>query len=131
MEINREIRSGDKKVDEYICALEDFLTTLENKNIYRLVKAVDENAGIIADDVILLGKESDDDVLESQLKMLGSRKNKRYETFLATIKQLKDFGIANSMLNELKPTEALKAVKTEEEIVIKKSKKNIQDFVIN
>lgn len=132
MQINKKIRSGNKEVDLYIESLENFATELDANNVYKMLKAIDENAGVIADDIVKLATVADDDKLESELKLLGSKRNKRFEAFLALVKTAKDFGTVGAMIKEMRATIPVKTSETkEEEVVPTKKKSNIQDFVLN
>lgn len=128
--IDKKIRSGKANVDKYIESLENYLLSINNSSIYKLIQACDENASVIADDVMLLATELDDEVLESRLQMLGSKKNKRFESFLALMGKMKDFKVLNDILNELKPNTVSNEVVKESSVPVKK-KSNIQDFVFN
>ena len=131
MKINKEIRSIDDKVNAYIISLENYFESLEASNIMKLIKECDEASGVIADDVRLLRTENDDDKLDSELKMLGSKKNKRFEAFLSLVKTVKDLKGISDMMSEMKPKIEEKEVKTESSAdALKKKKSNIQDFVM-
>lgn len=130
MRVNKAIRSGKKEVDEYISSLEDYLTSLEANNVYKMLKSIDENAGVIADDVVLLATEADDEKLEANLRLLGSKKNKRFDAFLALVKASKDFGNVSSMLKEFRLPEVLNEVEKPIKIEgVEKKIRNIQDLV--
>lgn len=130
MKVNKAIRSGKKEVDDYISLLEDYLLSLDANNVYKMLKAIDENAGFIADDVVLLATEADDEKLESSLKLLGSKKNKRFDAFLSLVKASKDFGNVSSMLKEFRLPEVLN--EAEKPIRVEGTERkirNIQDLV--
>lgn len=132
--INKQIRSGDKKVDEYIMLLE---SRIENptSNIQKLIYACNDVAGIIADDVILLKENGNDDEIDNRLQMLGSKKNKIYDRFINLVGQIKHFKTISDLSDEMSnpTTKNKKEAATEVETEVKpvKRKANIQDFVIN
>lgn len=133
MKINKDIRSTDDKVNAYIVSLESYFESLEASNIMRLIKECDEASGVIADDVRLLRTENDDEKLDSELKMLGSKKNKRFEAFLALVKTVKDLKGISDMMNEIRLGKEEKAQlrgksKKQEEVEPVK-RVNIQDMV--
>lgn len=131
MKINKEIRSTDDKVNGYIVSLESYFESLEASNIMRLIKECDEASGVIADDVRLLRTENDDEKLDSELKMLGSKKNKRFEAFLALVKTVKDLKGISDMMNDMKPKIEEKDLEIgKQDLQVKKKKNNIQDFVM-
>jgi len=135
MKVNKEIRSGNERVDKYIVSLEDYLLTLEASNIMKLIKACDEASGVMADDVRILTTENDEEIMESKLVMLGSKKNKRFDAFLSLVKSVKDLKGISDMMNDLKPQIEANEVKKEESKqeeapTLKKKKTNIQDFVV-
>lgn len=119
MEINKEIRSKEKEVNAYIEELEAWILNLRASKFFELVMACDDASGKIADDVRVLSNSNiaDEDV-DSKLLLLGSNGNKRYERFLATIKQLKDFRLIDDLLQEMKPRIASKEVKKEGKTVV-------------
>lgn len=135
MVINKEIRSNNPQVDKYIEDLEDFVTGLKASNILKLAKACDDMAGTIADDIRKLGSDRySDDEIDGELQILGSKRNKRYETFLATLKQIKDFASVSAVINDLKPKEAIKSIasqKQENKKIVPQQSPSMQDLVIN
>lgn len=132
MQLNKKIRSGNREVDLYIESLENFVTELDANNVYRMLVEIDNNAGVIADDIRLLATIDDDERLEKELKLLGSRKNKRFEAFLALVKQVKDFGTVGAMIKEMRASTPVKSPETKEESLVQaKKKNNLQDFVLN
>lgn len=134
MVINKEIRSGNVQVDRYIEDLEDFVTDLKASNILKLAKACDDTAGIIADDIRKLGSDKySDDEIDGELQILGSKRNKRYETFLATLKQIKDFASVSAVINDLKPKEAVKSIASQKDgkKIVAQQSPSMQDLVIN
>ncbi len=89
---------------DYVNYLQDWIYQFEASNIKKLIMSIDEVSGIISDDVKLIAKSKDDDELDNQLQMLGSKKNKIYERFLSLIGQVKHFKSVGDMLNEMKPS---------------------------
>lgn len=75
---------------EYIQSLEK-IVNCDGSNIKRLLAAVDEVAGIIADDVREIAKHGTDDEIDNRLQLLGSKKNKIYERYLALLQNIKHF----------------------------------------
>lgn len=137
MELNKEIRCKDKDVNDYIDALENWITNLRANKFYELVMACDDASGKIAEDIRVLSNTSiPDEEVDGKLLMLGSSGNKRYERFLATVKQLKDFKLIDDLLQESKPKKAEKSVKTgrqPKEVVVEEivQPPRMQDFVMN
>ena len=91
--------------------------------------ACDKISGIIADDVIMLSKNQNDEEIDNKLQMLGSKKNKIYEQYLSLVKELKHFKTIDDLLADIKPkfeSGNIKEIKEE----VKARKSNIQDFVL-
>lgn len=138
MEINKNIRTGQPKVDEYISYLENHILEFDASNIKKLIMACDEVVGIVADDIILLKENSDDDEIDNKLQMMGSKKNKIYQRYREVVSDLKHFKTLSDMVAELKPKVSIKESKsttepktTEIQEVKPKVKRNIQDFALN
>lgn len=132
MQINKKIRSNQKEVDEYIGALEDYIVNFDASNIKRLIVACDEVAGVIADDIMLLKDNGDDEEIDNRFQMMGSKKNKIYQRYREIVGDLKNFKNLFDMVNDLKPKDAVGTVKEGrlkkmEDSIIKPKK--VQDFL--
>lgn len=136
MEIQQKLRSGDPKVDHYISDLEKYVMAFENNNIGKLILAVNDVAGVIADDVIMLKKNGDDDEIDNRLQMLGSKKNKIYQRYRELISDIKHFKTISDIINDLKPkttSEDKKGAVIEDKSGIEKPviKRNISDLALH
>mgnify|MGYP000004578412 CR=1 FL=1 len=75
--IDKSIRSGDKKVDDYIERLE---TMFNFSNLYRFIMAANEVAGVMADDMSKIAQGKKD-----KLKILSDDKDDKFTERLTTI----------------------------------------------
>lgn len=132
MQIEKQKRSGKKEIDDYIISLEDWIEGFNASNIKKLIDACDNMAGIIADDIVLLSTNQDDETIDSKLQMLGSKKNKIYERYLALIGQIKHFKAVHDILEEIKPKSATKQKESllEPETEQEEEHTNIQDYIL-
>lgn len=136
MEIQQKLRSGDPKVDQYISELEKYVMAFEHNNIGKLIIAVNDVAGVIADDVIMLKKNGDDEEIDNRLQMLGSKKNKIYQRYRELISDIKHFKTISDIINDLKPKstqEDKKGAVIEDKSGIEKPviKRNISDLALH
>lgn len=103
-----------KEQSDYINYLEKFNTS----NIGKLIKSIDDTAGIIADDIAIMSKSNDEDI-DSKLKMLGSGKTLIFNKYMSLVASLKNF----KNIMELKPDIQSEEDKTEE--IIKTASRNM------
>jgi hypothetical protein len=75
--IDKNIRSGDKTVDDYIERLE---TMFNFSNLYRFIMAANEVAGVMADDMSKIAQGKKD-----KLKILSDDKDDKFTERLTTI----------------------------------------------
>jgi len=134
MEINKKIRSKTKEVDDYICALEDWIENFEASNIKKLIMACNEVAGTVADDIILLKDNGNDEEIDNKLQMMGSKKSKIYAKYLDVVASIKHFKTLQDYVNELKPKTSTKEDKSSEEPTIELGEvikpRNISDLAL-
>lgn len=128
----KKIRTSQKEVNDYIQELEDYILNFDASNIKKLILAVDDVAGKIADDILLLPKLGDEED-DTKLQMLGSKKNKHFMAYKNVIADIKHFKTISDLVEELRPKHQQEAKQelTEAKIEDKKPKKNIQDFVMD
>jgi hypothetical protein len=75
--IDKNIRSGNKQVDDYIERLE---TMFNFSNLYRFIMAANEVAGVMADDMSKIAQGKKD-----KLKILSDDKDDKFTERLTTI----------------------------------------------
>lgn len=118
--IRKSIRCSDDGVNDYITALENFITNLKAENTNRLIFKLDELNGVIADDVqriidgtaydtIAMGDE--EDIQRSNLKVLNDdAKSKTFDRILALYGKLKDLketaNLVKAMIPEIEEAKA-------------------------
>lgn len=99
--IRKSIRCSDDGVNDYITALENFITDLKAENTNRLIFKLDELNGVIADDVQMIidgtayttipAGEDEEDIQLSNLKVLNDNaKSKMFDRVLALYGKIKD-----------------------------------------
>lgn len=68
MVINKKLRSGDSKIDEYIESLESEILRKNTSSIDKFIKASDKIASVLADDLSALadGRQEDCQILKSE-----------------------------------------------------------------
>lgn len=101
MEINRSVRCGDNKVDDYITLLEDYLLSFDTSNIKKLIVAADLISGQIANDLqlIALGKK------DMKLNILSAQSDdKTFDRCLKIIEKINAFKSVSDIAIEMKPT---------------------------
>ena len=100
-------------------------------NIKRMLDACNDISGVIADDILILKENGNDDEIDNRLQMLGSKKNKTYERFLSLIREIKHFKFLVDFAKELDLDQSGKEIEPipEEKPKGPKAKRNIQDFV--
>lgn len=113
--INRKIRSGDKKVDDYIEELENYLLSLEANGTNRLIMKLEEVSGTISKDLdkILAGEDGDwvdDDDGEakwvSNLTILNdSNTSKTFDRVLTLYSKIGDIRAVSEAVKALVPEE--------------------------
>lgn len=136
MEIQRSVRSGDPKVDKYIAELEQYIMAFDVNNIGRLIIAVNDVAGIIADDVVMLKKRGDDDEIDNKLQMLGSKKNKIYQRYRELISDIKHFKTISDIIDEYRSKTSSEekkgsVIEDKSETVKPVIKRNISDLALH
>lgn len=131
MEINKKIRSNKPEVDSYIEQLENHILEFDVSSIKKLIVACNEVAGIIADDIILLKENANDDEIDNKLQMMGSKKSKIYQRYREIVGDLKHFKTLHDMNEDLKPKVAVIADKSTQKIIESSppKRRNVQDFV--
>lgn len=131
MEINKKIRSNKPEVDSYIEQLENHILEFDVSSIKKLIVACNEVAGIIADDIILLKENANDDEIDNKLQMMGSKKSKIYQRYREIVGDLKHFKTLHDMNEDLKPKVAVTVDKSTQKIIESSppKRRNIQDFV--
>lgn len=132
MEINKKIRTGKPEVDSYIEQLENHILEFDVSSIKKLIVACNEVAGIIADDIILLKENTDDDEIDNKLQMMGSKKSKIYQRYREIVGDLKHFKTLHDMNEDLKPKVATIGGNKMSSKQDEPSKpKRIQDFIMD
>lgn len=126
-EIDKEIRSGDPRVDEYIAQMEDYIQSFDTSHIKRLLVASDIVASQLANDMVMLAtgthRSPSTDAMGlpcsvSNLNILSDDKDdKTLERLLNIVGKIKDFKVISDMVKAMKPEEKVKA--EEENKVIK------------
>jgi len=127
--VDKSIRSGDKSIDAYIESLEAYVEKDKASHIKRLINACNEVAGTIADDVMILKDNGNDEEIDNKLQMLGSKKNKIYERFLSLIGQMKNFKTLSDLADDMNDKEDKNKPAVVSESKPVKRKTNIQDFI--
>lgn len=99
MRIDRSIRTGDKKKDSYIEALEDTVESFNGSNVKQLIRSIDNMAGKLSQDMDLIASSQKyADGTEVELS------NKLVDTFLKFIKEahtIKNFADVVSALEKI------------------------------
>lgn len=113
--INRKIRSGDKKVDDYIEELENYLLSLEANGTNRLIMKLEEVSGTISKDLdkILAGEDGgwvdgDDGEAKwvSNLTILNdSNTSKTFDRVLTLYSKIGDIRAVSEAVKALVPEE--------------------------
>lgn len=132
MEINKKIRSNQPDIDSYIEQLENHILEFDVSSIKRLIVACNEVAGIIADDIILLKENTNDEEIDNKLQMMGSKKSKIYQRYREIVGDLKHFKTLHDINEDLKPKVAVTIDKLTQKTIsdsVPKQRRNIQDFV--
>lgn len=99
MLIDKTIRSGDQKVDEYIERLEKMY---EFSNLYRYIMAANEIAGVMADDMIKISQGK-----KTGLKLLSNDKDDK---------------LIDRLSNVLKQVDNIKKIQVEADALIASGK---------
>jgi len=109
MQIDRSVRTGDKKKDDYIEALETELLSFQGLKVKMLLRAIDNMAGKLARDMDLIASDDKNpDGTEVELS------NKVVDTFLKMIEKvdkIKNFSDVVTTLESI-PSDDIKVTKT-------------------
>jgi len=137
MEINSKLRSGNPEVDQYLSDLEDHILGWQASNIKSLIQSCDHMSGIVAEDIMVMAQPGDFESLDSQLKILGSKKKELYQVFKEVMREIKHFKVIPDLIEEMKPkvyTQEVKVPVIEEKVVIEEPvaqrPRNISDLAL-
>ena len=113
--INKSIRSGDEKVDQYIMDLEEYLLSLEANGTNRLIMKLEEVSGAISKDLdkILAGDDGEwrtdaegKDEWVSNLTILNdSNTSKTFDRVLTLYSKIGDIRAVSEAVKALVPEE--------------------------
>lgn len=109
MRVDRSIRTGDKKKDSYIEALEDTVESFNGSNVKQLIRSIDNMAGKISKDLDLIASEQKySDGTEVELS------NKLVDTFLKMVEKADKIKNFSDVINALEkiPDEEIKVTTT-------------------
>lgn len=88
-----------KEQSDYI----EFLERLQGSNIMKLIQAIDNMSGIVADDILILSSGGTDEEIDEKLKILGSKTKETYRRYLDVVASAKHYKNVQDILAELKP----------------------------
>lgn len=129
--IDRNIRSGDKAIDEYIEFLEESLLSFETSNIKRLIISADNIAGKLADDLDnisrgintgfhLISDDKDDKKLDRVMSVVG--KVKEFISISDSANQILPKIKEEQVIEEQKAIDTKKRLNAFEKVIMEKSK---------
>jgi len=97
--IDRNIRSGDNNIDEYIEFLEDSLLSFDTSNIKRLLISADNIAGRLADDLDNIANG----INMGFFLMSEDKEDKKLDRVLGIITKIESFTKISNAVKDIKP----------------------------